>query len=75
METVLSAAYSLKHETAMKKTFSSSKEAFDEAKEMGLTPGQAAKHIKETPHGRVAFYVMQPKRRNCETRWVETARF
>ena len=23
---------------------------------MGLTPDQAAKHIKETPHGRVAFY-------------------
>ena len=23
---------------------------------MGLTPDQAARHIKETPHGRVAFY-------------------
>ena len=52
----LSAAYSLKHETDMKKTFSSSEEAFDKAKEMGLTPDQAAKHITETPHGRVAFY-------------------
>ena len=56
LETVLSAAYSLKHETDMKKTFSSSEEAFDKAKEMGLTPDQAAKHITETPHGRVAFY-------------------
>ena len=56
LETVLSAAYSLKNETDMKKTFSSSEEAFDKAKEMGLTPDQAAKHITETPHGRVAFY-------------------
>ena len=51
-----SAAYSLKHETDMKKTFSSSEEALDKAKEMGLTPDQATKHITETPHGRLAFY-------------------
>ena len=56
LETVLSAAYSLKHETDMVKTFPSSEEAFDKAKEMGLTPEQAAKHTTETPHGRVAFY-------------------
>ena len=56
LETVLSAAYSLKHETDMMKTFSSREEAFDKAKEMGLTPEQAAKTIRETPHGRVAFY-------------------
>ena len=53
---VLSAAYSLKHETDMMKTFSSSEEAFDKAKAMGLTPDQAAKRITETPHGRVALY-------------------
>ena len=46
--TVLSAAYSLKHETDMKKTFSASEEAFDKAKSMGLTPDQAAKHIRNT---------------------------
>ena len=54
--TVLSAAYSLKHETDMMKTFTSLEEAYDKAKEMGLTPEKAAKHITETPHGRVAFY-------------------
>ena len=51
LETVLPAGYSLKHETDMKKTFSSREEAFDEAKEMGLTPDQAAstlqKHLME----------------------------
>ena len=55
LETVLSAAYSLKHDTDMKKTFSSSEEAFDKAKEMGLTPDQAAKHITETPAGCLVF--------------------
>ena len=56
LETVLSAAYSLKHETDMRKTFPSKAEAFDKAKAMGLTPDQAAKHITETPHGRIAVY-------------------
>ena len=56
LETVLSAAFSLKHETDMKKTFSSLQEAQDKAKEMGLTREQAAKWIRETPHGRFAFY-------------------
>ena len=40
----------------MMKTFTSVEEAYDKAKAMGLTPEQAAKHITETPHGRVAFY-------------------
>ena len=44
LETVLSAAYSLKHETDMMKTFTSLEEAYDKAKAMGLTPDQAAKH-------------------------------
>ena len=56
LETVLSAAFSLKHETDMMKTFSSHEEAFDKANEMGLTPEKAAKSIRETPSGRVAFY-------------------
>ena len=56
LETVLSAASSLKHETDMLKTFSSREEAFDKAKEIGLTPEAAAKSIHETPRGRVAFY-------------------
>ena len=33
LETVLSAAYSLKHETDMKKTFLSREEAFDKARD------------------------------------------
>ena len=56
METVLSAAFLLKHETDMKKTFSSLQEAQDRAKEMGLTRDKAAKWIRETPHGCFAFY-------------------
>ena len=56
LETVLSAAFSLKHETDMMKTFSSRQEAFDKAKETGLTPEKASKNIRETPSGRVAFY-------------------
>ena len=38
------------------KRFSSREEALDKAKKMGLAPEQAAKSIRETPHGRVAFY-------------------
>ena len=56
LESVLSAALSLKHETDMKKTFSSLKEAQDKAKQMRLTPEEAAKCIRETPQGRFAFY-------------------
>ena len=56
LETVLSAAFSLKHETDMMKTFSSREEALDKAKEMGLTPEKATKSIRETPRGSVAFY-------------------
>ena len=56
LETVLSAAFSLKHETDMKKNFSALQEAQDKAKEMRLTREQAAKCLRETPHGRFAFY-------------------
>ena len=56
LETVLSAAYSLKHETDMKKTFSSREEAFDKAKEMGFTFDKVTRHITTTPHGRFALY-------------------
>ena len=56
LETVLSAAYSLNHETDMMKTFTSREEAYDKAKAMGLTPDQATKHDTETPRGRVALY-------------------
>ena len=53
---VLSAACSLKHATDMKKTFPTQDEAFDRAKQMGLTPDQAAREITPTPHGRYALY-------------------
>ena len=53
---VLSAACSLKHATDMKKTFLTQDEAFDRAKQMGLTPDQAARQITPTPHGRFALY-------------------
>ena len=53
---VLSAACSLKHATDMKKTFLTQDEAFDRAKQMGLTPDQAAREITPTPHGRYALY-------------------
>ena len=56
LESVLSAASSLKHETDMKKTFSSLVEAQDKAKQMRLTREQATKCIRETPRGRFALY-------------------
>ena len=56
LKTVLSAAYSLKHETDMKKSFPSQEEAMDAAKKLGLTPEQAAKHITPTPRGQLALY-------------------
>ena len=46
LETVLSAAYSLKHATDMEKGFPTQDEAFDKAKQMGLTPDQAARQIE-----------------------------
>ena len=57
LASVVSAACSLKHATDMKpKTFQTQNEAFDKAKEMGLTPDQAAREITLTPHGRYALY-------------------
>ena len=53
---VLSAACSLKHATDMKKTFMTQDEAFDRAKQMGLTPDQAAREVTLTPKGRFALY-------------------
>ena len=53
---ILSAACSLKHATDMKKTFSTQNEAFDKAKQLGLTPDQAAREVMQTPHGRFALY-------------------
>ena len=53
---ILSAACSLKHATDMKKTFSTQNEAFDKAKQLGLTPDQAAREVTQTPHGRFALY-------------------
>ena len=54
LESVLSAAYSLKHETDTKKSFPSQEEAFDKAKQM--TPDQAARQITTTPRGQFALY-------------------
>ena len=55
LESVLSAAFSLKHETDMKKSFASLAEAQDKAKQMRLTRDQADKCIHETPSGRFAL--------------------
>ena len=59
METVLSAAYSLKLQTDMKKTSSTLQEAQDKAKEMKMTPEKAAKCIRATPNGRFAIMMRQ----------------
>ena len=56
LASVLSAACSLKHATDMKKTFVTQNEAFDRAKQMGLTPDQAARAVTPTPSGRFALY-------------------
>ena len=53
---VLSAACSLKHATDMNKTFLTQNEAFDKAKQMGLTPDQAAREVTPTPSGLFALY-------------------
>ena len=55
LETVLSAAYSLKHASDMEKSFPTQDEAFDKAKQMGLSPEQAARQITSTP-GQFALY-------------------
>ena len=56
LETVLSAAYSLKHASDMEKSFPTQDEAFDKAKQMGLSPEQAARQITPTPTGNFALY-------------------
>ena len=56
LETVLSAAYSLKHASDMEKSFSTQDEAFDKAKQMVLSPEQAARQITSTPTGHFALY-------------------
>ena len=56
LETVLSAAYSLKHASDMEKSFPTQEEAFDRAKKMGLSPEQAAKQITATPTGHFSLY-------------------
>ena len=56
LASVMSAACSLKHATDMRKTFLTQNEAFDKAKELGLTPDQAARTVTNTPRGRFALY-------------------
>ena len=56
---ILSAACSLKHATDMQKTFLTQNEAFDKAKQLGLTPDQAARDVTQTPHGRFTLYDAQ----------------
>ena len=56
LEKVLSAAYSLRHETDMKKSFPSQHEAYDKSKSLGLTPEQAARQVTRTPTGQFALY-------------------
>ena len=50
---VLSAACSLKHATDMKKAFMTQDEAFDKAKQLGLSPDQAAREVTQTPHWKI----------------------
>ena len=56
LESVLSAAFSLTHETDMKRSFSTLAEAMDKAKSMRLSTDEAKKCIHETPSGRFALY-------------------
>ena len=56
LASVLSAACSLKRATDMKKAFLTQNEAFDKAKQLGLTPDQAAREVTPTPSGRFALY-------------------
>ena len=67
---ILSAAYSLKHTTDMAKTFPTQEEAFDRAKEMGLTPEQAARQITRTPKGQFAFYDVKKGEIVKSDRWI-----
>ena len=69
LETVLSAAYSLKHETDMKKSFPSQEEAFDKVKQLGLTPEQAARQVTATPKGQFALYDAQKGEVVKSDRW------
>ena len=56
LSSVLSAAFSLKHATDMKKSISSLVEAQEKAKNTRLTREQIAKCIRETPHEHFAVY-------------------
>ena len=53
---VLSAACSLKHATDMQKAFMTQDEAFDKAKQLGLSPDQAAREVTQMPNGRFTLY-------------------
>ena len=69
LETILSAAYSLKHATDMEKGFPTQDEAFDKAKHMGLNPEQAARQITPTPKGQFALYDAQKGEVVKSERW------
>ena len=56
LETLLFAAYSLKHASDMEKSFPTQEEALDKAKKMGLSPEEAAKQITATPTGHFSLY-------------------
>ena len=62
LETVLSAEYSLKHATDMEKSFPTQEEAFDRAKQMALTPEQAARQITVTPNGSLLSMIKRKAR-------------
>ena len=57
LETVPSAAFSLKHAANMKKSFSTKKEALDKANELVPGPAAAMKCVKNTPSGRLTLCV------------------
>ena len=53
---LLPGAYSLKHASDMEKSFPTQDETFDRAKQMGLSPEQAARQITATPTGQFSLY-------------------
>ena len=57
LETVLSAAFFLKHAAILRKSFSTQKEALDKAHELAPGPVAAMKCVRNTPSGRFTLCV------------------
>ena len=57
LESVLSAAFSLKHAANVKKSFPIQEEVLDKAKELALSPEAAKKYVQITSSGRFTLCV------------------